>query len=191
MLACNVVFDILDSNIIKATSAYLFETLSDPDMQLLVDHLQGTGVREGHSLRISAILLSLLVVINGERRQAYSRTLLILEALLSTTRGKWESDIWDWDYELYRNITKRCNGLYANLIYLERRLDVAIGLTDFLLESLTYCQERTSSHVLKKKDFLESQKIYVKHFWIRNASNEVNCTRWVACKNATRTCYQL
>jgi hypothetical protein len=158
----------------------LFESLSDPDMQLLVDHLQGTRLLSGHPLRTPAILHNLLVVFYGERRQEYSRSLFILETQLSTARGKRESDVWDWDDEHHRNITKRCNGIYTNLTYLERRLDFAIGLTDFLLESLTYCQEKDVFPATHRKSLLDISEDLRETFlntkcFLRNQLHQVTC----------------
>lgn len=67
--------------------------------------------------------------------------LYVVESQLGITRGQRKTDAWDWDYELHRETTKHCNTVYTSLVYLERQLDFASRLADFVLQCIAYCQE--------------------------------------------------
>ena len=64
--------------------------------------------------------------------------LFLLETQPGITRGARKTDAWDWNYNVFRKFTKQCNGLYTDLVYLERRLQFASGLSKFLLSCLSY-----------------------------------------------------
>jgi hypothetical protein len=87
-------------------------------------------------------------------------------------RGRRQTDVWDWDYELHRESRKHCNCIYTGLVYLERRLEFTIGLSQFLLDCLAAIEEedllakqsnsKLSSKMLKEtilnnKNFASSQ----------------------------------
>jgi hypothetical protein len=82
------------------------------------------------------MVLELLNTFFIDHRRELERSLFVLEHQLGVTRGRRQTDVWDWDYELHRESTKHCNVIYTGLVYLERRLEFTLGLSQFLLECL-------------------------------------------------------
>jgi hypothetical protein len=119
----------------------LLESLSDDDMSEIALYLNAKRSQIIHPMFLATMLLDLLVIFYSEHRKGLENSLFVLESHLGITRGRRQTDAWDWDYELYKDTTKQCNGVYTNLVYLERRLDFALRLGDFILESLKYCDD--------------------------------------------------
>jgi hypothetical protein len=119
----------------------LFEGVSDEDIQEVQKYLQAKQQLISHPLLLPTMVLEMLNTFFIDHRREAERSLYLLENQLGITRGKRQTDVWDWDYELHRESTKHCNGIYTNLVYLERRLEFAVGLSQFLLENLASIQE--------------------------------------------------
>lgn len=115
----------------------LFEGVSDADIQDVQKYLQAKSELATHPLLLPMMILELLNIFFIDHRRELERSLFVLEHQLGLTRGRRQTDVWDWDYELHRESTKHCNGVYTGLVYLERRLEFTIGLAQFILECLT------------------------------------------------------
>jgi hypothetical protein len=114
----------------------LFEGVSDADIQDVQRYLQAKSELASHPLLLPMMVLELLNIFFINHRRELERSLFVLEHQLGLTRGRRQTDVWDWDYELHRESTKHCNGVYTGLVYLERRLDFTIGLSQFILDCL-------------------------------------------------------
>jgi hypothetical protein len=123
----------------------LLERLADDDMSEIASYLNAKRSQTIHPMFLATMLLDLLVVFYSVRRRDLEKSLFVLESHLGITRGNRQTDAWDWDYELYKDTTKHCNGVYTNLVYLERRLDFALRLGEFILESLQYCDNNITN----------------------------------------------
>jgi hypothetical protein len=122
-------------------SSGLFEGVSDADIQEIVDYLTAKKTHSGHPIALPTMLLDMLVVHYTAHRRELESSLFLLETQLGITRGARKTDAWDWGYDLFRESTKHCNGVYTGLVYLERRLQFASGLSKFLLNCISYCNE--------------------------------------------------
>ncbi|KAK0109501.1 hypothetical protein ONS95_002190 [Cadophora gregata] len=122
-------------------SSGLFEGVSDADIQEIVEYLTAKKNHSGHPLALPTMMLDLLMVHYTAHRRELESSLFLLETQLGITRGTRKTDAWDWGYDLFRESTKHCNGVYTGLVYLERRLQFASGLSKFLLSCLIYCGE--------------------------------------------------
>jgi hypothetical protein len=114
----------------------LFEGVSDADIQDVQKYLQAKSELASHPLLLPMMVLELLNIFFIDHRRELERSLFVLEHQLGVTRGRRQTDVWDWDYELHRESTKHCNVIYTGLVYLERRLEFTIGLSQFILECL-------------------------------------------------------
>lgn len=114
----------------------LFEGVTDADIEDAQRYLQAKSELTSHPLLLPMMILELLNIFFIDHRRELERSLFILEHQLGLTRGRRQTDVWDWDYELHRESTKHCNGVYTGLVYLERRLEFAIGLSQFILDCL-------------------------------------------------------
>lgn len=94
-----------------------------------------------HPLFIPTLVADLLTTFYIDHRRELELALFILESRIGITRGRRQTDAWDWDYELYRETTKHCNAVNTGLVYLERRLCFVESLSNFVLDSLSYCEE--------------------------------------------------
>lgn len=119
----------------------LFEAVSDADIQEVRQYVEAHHSLTSHPLLLPTMLLELLNTFFIDHRRAAERALYLLERQLGITRGKDRTDVWDWNYEVHRDNTKSCNGCYTTLVYLERRLEFVVGLSQFLLESLASMEE--------------------------------------------------
>lgn len=122
-------------------SSGLFEGVSNADIQEIVDYLTAKEAHFVHPIALPTMLLDMLVVHYVDHRRELESSLFLLETQLGITRGARKTDAWDWDYDLFRESTKYCNGVYTGLVYLERRLQFAHGLSIFLLNCIRYCNE--------------------------------------------------
>ena len=123
-------------------SAGLFEGVSNADIQEIVDYLAAKKSHSGHPITLPTMLLDMLIVHYTAHRRELESSLFLLETQLGITRGARKTDAWDWGYDLFRESTKNCNGVYTGLVYLERRLQFASGLSKFLLNCLSYCEDQ-------------------------------------------------
>jgi len=122
-------------------SSGFFEGVSNNDIQEIVNYLTAKQTHLEHPIALPTMLLDLLMDHYTAHRRELERSLFLLETQLGITRGARKTDAWDWGYDLFRESTKHCNGVYTGLVYLERRLQFASGLIKFLLNCLSYCDE--------------------------------------------------
>jgi hypothetical protein len=120
----------------------LFEGVSDEDIKELQEYLHAKAKLFSHPIILPTMILELLNTFFIDHRRELERLLVVLEHQLGVTRGMFrQTDVWDWDYELHRESTKHCNVIYTGLVYLERRLEFTLGLSQFLLECLQTVEE--------------------------------------------------
>ncbi len=123
------------------STAGLFESLSDEDMREVERCFSGESRLREHPLFLPTMLFDLLIIFYVSHRRKLEHSLFVVESQLGITRGQRKTDAWDWDYELHRKTTKHCNTVYTSLVYLERQLDFASRLRDFVLQCLSYLDE--------------------------------------------------
>lgn len=120
--------------------------MSDDDMDNIAEYTSSKFNQSVHPLFFPAVLLDILTSLYIHHRKDLERGLFVLEDPTGISRGPRESNAWDWDYNLYRETTTHCNTIYTNLVYLERRLDFTVRLSNFILESLKYFEDQNTSY---------------------------------------------
>lgn len=123
-----------------STSAF-FESLSDEDVQEVHQYLMAKQSLMIHPLTLPTMLANLLTTFYIDHRRQFQGSLYVLEHQLGITRGEREIDAWDWDFDLHRESTKHCHRIQTSLIHLERQLQFAIGLCQFVLSCLKECDD--------------------------------------------------
>ena len=118
--------------------------MSDADIALITSYTSAPSKTSQitHPLFFPAMLLDILTSLYIQHRKELERALFVLEDPTGISRGKRETNAWDWDYDLYRETTTHCNTIYTGLVYLERRLDFTVRLSGFILEALKFCEEQ-------------------------------------------------
>ena len=125
------------------TSA-LLDGVSDLDIEEMQQYLNAKQHSMSHPLLLPTMILELLNMFFIDHRRELERLLYLLEQQLGITRGKNPTGAWDWSYEFHRESTINCNKIYTSLVYLERRLEFLIGLSQFLLDNLASINEEVS-----------------------------------------------
>ena len=121
----------------------LFEGVSDEDIQEVEEYLHVKTEMFSHPIILPTMVLELLNTFFIDHRRELERLLVVIEHQLGVTRGMFrQTDVWDRDYELQRESTKHCNVIYTGLVYLKRRLEFTLGLSQFLLECLEVLKMR-------------------------------------------------
>jgi hypothetical protein len=116
--------------------------MSDDDIHGITSYTSAKINQSTHPLFFPTILLDVLTSLYIQHRKDLERALFVLEDPTGISRGQRETNAWDWDYDLYRETTTHCNTIYTGLVYLERRLDFTVRLSNFILESLKSCEEQ-------------------------------------------------
>jgi hypothetical protein len=145
-------------------------------------YFSGKPQQRQHPLFLPTMLLDLLIVFYVGHRRRLEHELFVVESQLGITRGQRETDAWDWDYELHRKTTKRCNTVYTSLVYLERQLDYASRLGDFILQCLAYTEE--------EKVFPEQQTAYLLRISKEMRENVLNNQNFARCQLHQVLCLQ-
>jgi hypothetical protein len=164
------------------STAGLFESLSDEDMREVERYFSGKSQQRQHPLFLPTMLLDLLIVFYVSHRRKSEHQLFVVESQLGITRGQRKTDAWDWDYELHRDMTKQCNTVYTSLVYLERQLDFASQLGDFILQCLAYADE--------EKVFPERQKACLSRISKEMKENVLNNQNFARCQLHQVLCLQ-
>jgi len=164
------------------STAGLFESLSDEDMREVKSYFSGKTRQKQHPLFLPAMLLDLLIVFFVSHRRKLEHALFVVESQLGITRGQRQTDAWDWDYELHRDTTMHCNTVYTSLIYLERQLDFASRLGDFVLQCLAYIEE--------EKVFLGEPRTYLFSVSKEMKENVLNNQNFARCQLHQVLCLQ-
>ncbi len=128
------------------------------------------------------MLLDLLIIFYVSHRRKLEHSLFVVESQLGITRGQRKTDAWDWDYELHRDTTKHCNTVYTSLVYLERQLDFASRLGEFVLGCLAYTEEENV--------FPEQQKAYLLRVSKEMKENVLNNQNFARCQLHQVLCLQ-
>ena len=167
------------------STASLFESLSDEDMQAVEGYISATAhrKRKHHPLFLPVMLLNLLNTFYVEHRRTLEHWLYQEESGVGITRGIAENtDAWKWGYERQRDATMRFHKLNTGLVYLERRLDFASRLGGFILQCLTYCQEEDVFPTGQKAGLMKVSK--------ELRENVMNDANFVACQLHQVSCLQ-
>jgi hypothetical protein len=164
------------------STAGLFESLSDGDIGEVQRYFSGKSEQRQHPLFLPTMLLDLLIVFYVGHRRRLEHSLFVVESQLGITRGKRKTDAWDWDYELHRETTKHCNTVYTSLVYLERQLDFASRLADFVLQCITYCHEEDV--------FPQQQRTYLMRVSKEMEEGVVNNRNFAKCQLHQVLCLQ-
>lgn len=129
-------------NALTGMTSSLFEGMSDADIYSITSYTSAKVKQCAHPVFFPAMLLDILTNLYIQHRKKLERELFALEEPTGISRGQRETTAWDWDYDLYRETITHCNQIYTGLVYLERRLDFTVRLSDFILESLKFCEEQ-------------------------------------------------
>ena len=164
------------------STAGLFESLSDEDLREVERYFSGKTRQREHPLFLPAMLLDLLILFYVSHRRKLEHSLFVVESQLGITRGQRQTDAWDWDYELHRDTTKRCNTVYTSLVYLERQLDFASRLGDFILQCLVYIEA--------EKVFPEEPRSYLFSVSKEMKENILNNQNFAGCQLHQVLCLQ-
>ncbi|TVY82226.1 hypothetical protein LSUE1_G003163 [Lachnellula suecica] len=138
----------------------LFEGVSDADIHDIQQYLQAKHHLTSHPLLLPTMILEHLNTFFIDHRRELERSLFVLEHDLGLTRGRGQTDVWDWEYKEHRESTTECNRIYTGLIYLERRLDFTVGLSQFLLDCLTSLREDLNASPQTPKGLGVSKMMY-------------------------------
>ncbi|RDW87241.1 hypothetical protein BP5796_02935 [Coleophoma crateriformis] len=124
------------------TTSGLFEGLSNDDIDCVTSYTSAKIKQSTHPLFFPAMLLDILTSLYVQHRKEIERALFLLEDPTGISRGSRKTNAWQWNYDLFRETTTHCNTIYTNLVYLERRLDFTVKLSNFILESLKFCEDQ-------------------------------------------------
>jgi len=149
-------------DVITGHTNALFEGVSDADIQDVQNYLQSKSELASHPLLLPMMVLELLNIFFIDHRRELERSLFVLEHQLGVTRGRRQTDVWDWDYELHRESTKHCNVIYTGLVYLERRLEFTIGLGQFMLDCLASFEDENL--IAKPKQSTRMRETVINNF---------------------------
>ncbi|RDW73553.1 hypothetical protein BP6252_07460 [Coleophoma cylindrospora] len=136
------------------TTSGLFEGMSDDDIDCVTSYTSAKIKQSTHPLFFPAMLLDILTNLYIQHRKEIERTLFLLENPTGISRGSRKKDAWQWNYDLFRETTTQCNTIYTNLVYLERRLDFTVRLSNFILESLKFCEDQ---HVYQEQNSISPE----------------------------------
>ncbi|KAE9376356.1 hypothetical protein N431DRAFT_435729 [Stipitochalara longipes BDJ] len=120
----------------------LFEGMSDTDIHSITSYTSAKIAQSAHPLFFPTMFLDILTNLYIQHRKKLEHELFVLEEPTGISRGRRETSAWDWDYDLYRETITHCNQIYTGLVYLERRLDFTVRLSDFILGSLKFCEDQ-------------------------------------------------
>jgi hypothetical protein len=120
----------------------LFEGMSNGDIHGITSYTSAKINQTTHPVFFPTMFLDILTNLYIQHRKDLERALFVLEDPTGISRGQRETNAWDWDYDLYRETTTHCNTIYTGLVYLERRLDFTVRLSNFILESLKFCEKQ-------------------------------------------------
>ncbi|KAH7360280.1 hypothetical protein BKA65DRAFT_492747 [Rhexocercosporidium sp. MPI-PUGE-AT-0058] len=153
----------------------LIESLSDEDQREMEGYLKGRAKQRQHPLFLPTMLLDLLIVFYVDHRRRFEHLLFLEESRVGITRGGKKTDAWNWDYERQRDATKRFQKLVTSLVYLERQLDFASSLADFILLCIVHCREE-NVFPLAQRTFFERISKELKES-VLNDQNFATCQR--------------
>lgn len=128
------------------------------------------------------MVLNLLNIFYVEQRKLLEQALYAEESGVGITRGTQKADVWDWSYEKQRDATKRFHILNTGLVFLERRLDFAAQLGDFVLSCLKYCEDEDI--------FRPGQRIQLLRISKELRESVMNDRNFVSCQQHQVLCLQ-